>query len=520
MALSFASCYKDTSTLADREIEAIKIDTAGIDPKLYLEFNEELVLAPKFTPKEGQKVSFHWSISEENKDAYDTKMKSIGDQLELRYKVERPISNSPYILKLVVRDESNQNLEYIYTWDLSVNSPYITGLLVAESKEGGKTDFSYIKNKDLTPNYKKEEVIIRNVLSEVSKAGAIEGKVKNLYYTALGRQWNRHTSLLWALTEEGKLYRYKSQSFELDGDSDKDNLILYKPISDFKFESLFKAGPSLFAETNAGYYAHNAEQLDVFTTPDTDLKEVKMKNGVVAFTSTSTPKSNYLIWVDEDKKAFSSLSVAGNVSVDNFEQTTAFDPNNLGDAEPLAAEVTDDNLKASFLMKEAGNYAIYTLTFAKKDQKGAADGKYNIPASFVPKMNNAKSFFFSKINQVLYVATEKEVYVVRYGGTGSDAEVNETPIYTIQNGENIDFAKLFIQGQYAANSGEMYFLKLYGTPQLDLNLRALVIASHSAEDKGFVKVIPLGENGDTVEQDKMLSYDGFSKVLDVISIGQ
>ncbi len=520
MVLSFSSCYKDTSTLAENEIEAIKLDTAGIEPQLFVEFNEELVLSPKFTPKEGQKVSYIWSISEKDKMAYDTKMKVIGNELELKYNVERPISNSPYILKLVVRDDSHQGLEYIYTWDLTVNSPYITGLLVADSKDGQKTDFTYIKHKDLSPNYKKDEFVIRNVLTDISNAGAINGQVKKLYYTSLGRQWSKHTALLWALTEEGKLYRYKTQSFDLDGDSDKDNLILFKPTADFKFASLFKAGPSLFAETTSGYYSFPAEQLSVFTTVDSYLKEAKMKNSIVAFTSKSDLKSNYLIWFDENKNAFMSLSSAGKIlAVDNFEKTDAFDPNNLEGLTPLAGEIGDDHFKASFLMKGADDsYAIYTLELAKKGKKGLASGKYKVPSSFIPQMTKAKSFFFSKLNQTLYVAVDKAIYTISYGA-GEEAIVDETPIYTIKEGETIDFAKLFIQGQYAANSSEMRFLKLYGIPPLAFNLNALIVASHSSADKGFVKVLPLGEGGKSILQDKALSYDGFAKVLDVISIG-
>lgn len=518
MVLTFSSCYKDSSTLAVNEIEAIKLDTAGIDPKLYVEFNEELVVSPKFTPKDGQKVSYTWSISEKDKTAYETKMKVIGNKLELKYNVERPISNNPYILKLVVRDDSNQGLEYIYTWDLTVNSPYITGLLVAESKDGQKTDFTYIKHKELSRNYKKDEVIIRNVLADVSNAGAITGEVKGLFYTSLGRQWSRHTALLWALTKEGKLYRYKTQSFDLDGDSDKDNLILFKPTSDFKFTSLFKAGPSLIAETTSGCYSCPIGQIATFTTPDSYLKEAKIKNGVVAFTSKSNLRSNYLIWVDKATNAFSSLSAAGRIlAVDGFEKTDAFDPNNLGDVTPLAGEIADDHLKASFLMEEGGNYTIYTLALAKRDKKGSALGKYKIPNSFSAQMATAKSFFFSKLNQTLYVGTEKAIYAITYGA-GAEAVVMPQPIYTIPNGETIDFAKLFVQGEYSADSSEMNFLKLYGNPPLAFNLRALIVASHTSADKGFVKVIPLGEDGN-VAQDKILSYDGFAKVLDVISIG-
>lgn len=518
LASALSSCYEDKSTFAGQPIEAVEIDTTGMgENNIYIGYQETLNLAPKLKSAEGKNLSYQWSISEKTDSERDTTMKVIGNELELNYKVERPINTSFYRLRLIVTDHTHSGLQSFCSWNVHVQSAFISGLLVAESKDGATTDFTYIKNKNFTPKYSQEEKIFRNILSG-GTAGAIQGLVSSLHYSSLGRQWSTHTPQVWATTTEGKVMRYKTLDYTVNGNSDETNLIPYKP-SGFKFNFFFKAFRNLFACTSHGNYSLVTAQLNIFSLPDPIIGTAKFKDNVVAVSPDSYATYDNAVWVEESTGAFASYTYklqGGMNEVGSFNATAnVFDPNQLSDKKVLAGENSHDKKTSAFLMQDNATqeYAVYQLNLGTSTAKGYAKGLFRIPSSFKTTMDNAVSCFFNKKENILYVATETAVYSVTYG-SGDEAQVSSNPIYSLPEGEKMQKAKLFIQGQYMADAGEIRFLT-----ELAYNLNALILISNK-NGQGVVRVVPLTQNGTSADTGNAHTYDGFSKVLDVISVGQ
>ncbi len=520
MFVSFlSSCYKDTSTLADRPIEPVVLDTAGLSGNIYIGYQEKLTLSPKIKEKTGQSLSFQWSISEKVKTERKVDMKTIGDRLELNYEVERPVATAAYLLRLTITDLAHDSLQYFYTWDVFVQSTYVTGLVIADTKDGSSSRLTYIKNKDFSTNYKKDEVILRDILSADSVR--IKGLVASLHYSALGRFWRPHTSQLWVTTTDGKVVRYNTSDFSVNGRSERTDLILYKPEG-FRFNFFFKGGDYLLANTTHGNYSLPSTTTNVFSTADPVLGNAKFSNNVVAGDPHSGITLNNLVWLEESTGAFTAHTYTHAFSYElaTFNKTDAFDPNRLDDKIALAGEISYDHKMVNFLLKdkETGEYAIYQLDQGESNPsyvKGSAKGLFKIPASFKDKMDKAISYFLSKKENILYVATESEIYTITFG-LGNEAKVNTTPVYTLPEGEQLRKAKLFVQGQYAARANE---IEDKFVPVLPYNLNAITLISEKGENKGIVRVLPFSNNGIKIDADKGHTYEGFGKVLDVISIG-
>lgn len=518
LSVTFSSCYKDTSTLAENLIEKVVLDTTGIQKELYVGSQDVLTLTPKIKQGNRESLTFEWSISEEVKTEKNTKMKPIGDQLELRYEIERPIASIPYMLQLTITDRKHGNLQYFYTWDLNVQSTFITGLIIADTKDGITSNLTYVKNKDLSTNYDKEEVIYRNILKADSVL--INGLVSSLNYTSLGRFYRPHVSQLWVTTTEGKVIRYDTGDFSVNGHSDKANLILYKP-ENFKFNFFVKGGDFFFANTNYGNYSLTTERVNTFSTPDPIIGKAQFNNNVVAGTPHSNAKHYNTVWLEESTGAFTAYTETKNFSfaLAGFTKTSAFDPNTLNDKIALTGEISQDNSIANFLLKDkkTNTYGIFQLDLGQSQPhiQGSAKGMFSIPLSFKDKMDAAVSYFFSKTENLLYVATQTEIYTISFG-LGDEAIVNTTPIYVLPANEQMKKSKLFLQGQYAARANDIA-AKL--TPELPLNLKALIVVSQRTDNQGVVHILPLVNNGTKVNEKAGHTYDGFGKVLDVIGIG-
>lgn len=523
LLLVFSSCYDDKSSVAGTPIEAVVIDTTGMGTKdIYIGYQEELTLAPKVQNTAGSQLSYQWSISAKTNSDRDTTMNVIGHDLALNYKVERPISSSFYRLRLTVTDRSHGNLQYFCSWDVYVQSAFVSGLLIADSKVEGTTDFTYVKNKSFTPKHTKDEVIIKNILADGS-AGAIKGTVSSLHYSAFGWQWlGRHTRQVWATTKEGTVTRYDSKDFTLNGNSEDKTLIPYKP-SGFKFNYFFKGGADLYANTSHGNYSLEALNANSFSLPNAVIGNVKFNNNVVATSTNSSAYYDNVVWLEDATGVLSSYTrgSSGSFEIGTFTSVpNAFDPNNLKGKKALAAEIAADMKTFVFLLKDntTNQSAIYQLNVSTSSSRGTAKGLYRIPSAFQATMDKAVSYFFSKRENILYVVTETGVYALSFGLREEAVVLNSaSPIYSLPAGEKIHKAKLYKQGQYVANAMEVDYNYLKMT--FPYNLNAIILMADKSGE-GVVRVLPLTNNGTGADTENVHVYGGFGKVLDVISIGQ
>lgn len=534
ISVAFSSCYKDLSTYPIKDIKTASLDTAGIPKEITLGYQGVLKLSPKFSEEaDAGKFKISWQFAKEA-GADDIVWEEISDKLDLEYKVTRPISSKAYILNLILTDVENDNLSYNWSWEVKVIPSIASGIIVAETKDGSTTDFSYIKNKNITDKYTGDDVVIRDILADMPQ-GKIKSLVTKVWYSAFGLYWRPHTNCLWAITKDGQALRYDTKDFSLNGDSENDENIIFGKPDGLKFNYIFKTGPNLAAKTNMGLYMFGTQYETRFVLPNETLSQVEFSNDIVATTSIHSTKTN-MVWYDETKNKFQSYFVNDDkvYVIGSYEAGSAiFDPNDLPGFQAVAAETNSDNSVATFLLKDksSGVFEIYQLNQYRPAKRkwdnnimdyivvappvpAHAKAKFSIPAEGLSLLNNAVSVFFAKDKDenILFVATKDALYSIVFG-LGEQATVNATPIYQCPSGETITLSKLYIQGQYNQQADGS------GYKKLPWNMKGIILASKK-DEKGIVRVIPFDKmRPGQLSIDKMIEYKDFGTILDIITIG-
>nr|WP_320059553.1 PKD-like family lipoprotein [uncultured Bacteroides sp.] len=539
-AICLTSCYDDKSTYATNLIDEVSIDTTGISSTLYVGYQEMLDLVPTISVKTKSvedNLDYEWALTELPKDS-NTDYEIISTEKELHHAISRPISATPYTLKLTVTDTENDNLQYLCTWQIYVQSSFVDGLLISDTKDGATSDFTFIKNKSLTLNYTKDEKIYRNIL-ENANGVPYNGLMTSLTYEVQGytTMVSTHLNQVWAIADNGYCTRFNCEDFSQNGSSDSESLITYKPAG-FKFLKFVKGYQLFFAYTSSGFYSFNVISVNSFGWYDAGAKGYTVDNNVIAANSSSSINNNHTVWLDKAKGQFISYSGSGSgVPCTSYVANSVFDPNDMFNKSAIAAGIAEDASIATFLLKDdqTGEYGIYTLSQYVEEQgywdddwinytqtspevPASAKNKYIIPESGKTLLNKAVSIFFAQKESVLYIATEDGIYAITYG-SGENAIVSTVAKFTPTNGEKITKAKLYQQGQYTNDIGTMTGMPAFITP-LPWNNKAIIVVTQKSDSEGKVYVMPITQAGiGTLDPSKALSYSGFGKILDVTTIG-
>lgn len=529
LSLFLSSCYDDQSTLATDFIDEVVIDTTGIKHAQYIGYQDLLTIEPTVKVGNidgGSRLQYEWALAYFSKS--DSEFEVISTDKRFSEVISRPISSAPYTLKLTVTDTENDNLQYLCLWNIYVQSSFLDGLLISDTKDGATSDLTLVLNSNLTVNYNKEEKTYRQILENAT--GAPYSKLMTgLSYEVYGNAVTAGSGVnqLWAVTSDGDIVRFNTQDFSINGTSDNASIITYKPAG-LQFKSLFRAYQMYFAYTTAGFYSFMNVSANVFGWYDAVLPGYVPDNGVIAATSNSTVYYNHTVWLDQVKGAFYSYSgrLSFGASVGSYESNMVFDPNAMANQTAVAAGIKEDGSIATFLLKEknSGNYAIYILGQYKEAEEtspalpASARNKYVIPNEGKSLLDNAVSAFFAQRENVLYVATQSGIYAILYG-SGDSATVSTVAKYTAASGEAITSAKLYQQGHHTNDNAT-----ITETPptvmSLEWNNKAIIITTQKGEFEGKVYVIPISQPGiGTLDSANALAYDGFGKVLDVITIG-
>lgn len=535
------SCYDDKSTYAVNNIDGVVIDTTGINVNLYIGYQELLTLKPIISVGEDKNPDFlkyEWKLATSTGDI-GIEYELLSTEKELNNIISRPISTDFYRLRLIVTDTKNEGLQYLCTWNIHIQSSFIDGLLIADSKDGSSSDLTLIKNNTLTTNYNKEEVIYGSIL-ENANGTPYNGLFSSLTYEVLGYpNMSSHTNQVWAITTDGDAYRYDCQDFSMTGNTEDESIITYRP-NGLKFEKFFCASQVFVAYTSLGFYNLMRVSTNSFGWYDAVANGTKPNNNIIASHSSSNAVYNHTIWLDKEQAKFVSytgLAAFGSAKLEYYAANSQFDPNAMQNKSAVAAIISEDERIGTFLLKDdaSGQYNIYTLS-QYKEQEGywnddwteytetapeipaIAGNKYNIPETGKTLLDKAISVFFAQNSYVLYVATEDGIYAITYGA-GENASVSTIAKYTAASGEKITKAKLYQQGHFT-NDMSMTSGAEPDIQPLPWNNKAIIVATQNANSEGRVYVIPITQTGiGTLDPSKALSYGGFGKILDVITIG-
>lgn len=541
--LWFTSCYEDKSSFVTNLIPEVQIsiNDKNQENSIYVGYQSPVDIVPSITQDgfDGSNLRYEWAVTEEpstNNPVYEI----IGTEKDFHGIINRPISNGAYTLKLTVTDVANDNLQYIYSWELYVQSSFLDGLLIADSENGTTTDFTLINNSQITNQYTKEERIFRHIL-ETANGAAYDELLTSLTYEVMGNTailGSSHLNQIWAISSTGKSIRFNCKDYSINGTWEDEKIFLYCP-TDFQVKSYIRSSQLFIAYTNNGLYSFLNVAGNKFSMPNSVFNGFEINNNVYAANSSYSIGDNHLVWLDKPKGAFYSLNGMSYNTCTPYISNPDFDPNDMGSQTAIAATSSQDGSLATFLLKDdnSGNYAIYTLSQYKAEeghyedpdnwegwivtspeQPAAAKNKYIIPATGKTLLDKAVSIFFGHTNNVLYVVTDAAIYSFTYG-MGNEVSVSTTSQFTPSDGEKITKAKLYQQGQYTNQLDVMTGNPPTISPNA-WNNKALIIVTQSTEFDGKVSIVPMKQAGaGTLDVSKALIYDGFGKILDVTTTG-
>lgn len=534
----FSSCYEDKSKYATDFIEELHIKADG-EQILYVGYLEQLDVIPEISRGNAVNPSgleYKWELSDEADDRSKT-YTEIGTDAELHEVINNLVATQPYYLRLTVTDKENGDLQAVQLWKVYVQSSFIDGLLISDTKDNTTSDFTFIKNKDLTLDYTKEEKIYRNILEEATGA-PYDKLMSSLTYEIMGNFGSVHTNQIWAITDNGYCVRFNTEAFTESGNADSEALLTYKPEG-MKFYNFFKGENYFFANTSNGIYSINPTAANTFGWVDEAASVYTIDNKVVAACSNSSKGRASAVWFDAGKGCFISFegAFASPKYRADYKANDFFDPQNMVGYTAVAAGMSTDGWTPAFLMKEktTGDYSICTLTRyvpadgywdddyenwteTSPEIPASAKMKYDIPSSGKELLDKAVSVFFAYKESILYIATTEGIYTI--GFVGSSATVNTDPKYTVPGGEQIALAKLYVQGVFAADENSVTSNTSPIFAELPLNNKSVIVATRKSELEGKVYIVPMTQLGTgNLDASKALSFDGFGRILDVTTIG-
>lgn len=541
-ASGLAGCYEDKSTYATDQIPDIVL-TDTETTAIYTGYLEQIDFAPELAQggkvlEDNDNYTYTWEL---NEVPDENQFQTISTERELHVTVPNGISTTPYLLKLTVKDTEN-DLEYLFWWDLYIQSAFLDGLVISDTKDGATSDLTLVLNQKLTTNYAgKEEKIFRNILASGSSAAAYPGLLRSLTPMLFGYIYSNPKHYLWATDQNGELVRFNCEDYSVASGGD---VLLYASEGQ-KFYKLFGTGNShacqtlMVAMSNAGNYCIQCVSTEVFSWPNTAMNASSMKNGICASRSYSANNECVAAWLDEktNKLIVADPYFAGYLIYHTITGSGAYDADNLGDQQVIAAGMTyTENIPALLLKDNAGTYAIYTITPHQAEEGYYTDpdnwegwvvtspeipygprARIEIPAEGKALLDQATGTAFCTMQAILYVATADGIYAIDFAsGKAVVSDVKFTP----DAGEKITSVKLYQQGQYQYSSnmcgdGENQYREL-----LDWTNYAVIVTTQKSDTEGCVYVVPMTQIGTgNLDKAQALKYDGFGKILDVTTTG-
>ena len=533
MTLGMNSCINDVSTLATGDIQAINITSSDVRDTLYVDYLDQLSIIPtvtRGTSADTGGLVYQWEIGDEPGNKPENYI-IIGKEANLQTIITNEISTSPYLLRLTVMDSKNGNLKASKIWEIYVQSTFIDGIAVTSTLDDKTSDFSLIMNKDITVNYNKEDKIYHNIL-KAATGSACDRLLSQLTFSVFSGTFTSTNTKneLWAVTDDGALYRYNTKDFSLDGTSLEGDAILTYTGSNPKFSHTFVGHSTLFAVSDKVIYSLLPGSANTFGWHDATTSQYKIDNDVVIASPTG---DNYnVFWLDSNTGHIVALNYSMGTTIAYDDALAAkenvFDPKDLSNYTAITGGFSEDGKSPDFLLKNktTGEYSIYTLTSYQQavwnndwteiiipEQIPSAERRIDIPHAGKELLDKAVSVFFAKNQAILYVVTADGVYGINFAT--DTPEVYTTAKYMPAHGEKITKAKLFVQGAYGC-----YTTSWPERDELPYNSNAIVIATQSGTYDGKIVIIPMKQIGTgNLDASKVKIYDGFGKILDFCATG-
>ncbi len=547
-AASLTACIEDKTTFPVNSVADIEL-AANDQADISIGYLEPFDFAPALTQGgkelDNENYTYRWEINDIPKSS---DFEVIGTERELHTVLNQPINIGSYLLKLTVTDLANE-LEYLFAWNLYVQTAFLDGLVVSDTKDGVSSDLTLILNDRLTTNYAgKPEKIFRDIITSATGTPypALLGSLYPYLFSSItGTHWN----YLLAIDDRGNPVRFDCEDFAAEPTS---NVLLYQYEGQRVQKFISAANNSattagLVMMTTHGNYVINPTSANQFGMPIAAFSQTAMKNNICASATYSNDGYCSAAWLDEATGRFMMMDMSGmgtpylTLLENPAEGTPAYDAENMGDQSIIGAGMTYNEDIPAMLLKDnaTGEYAIYTITpyspevghyqdpdnwegwtVDTPEQLYAPRARIALPGTVKTQLDRAVDTEFCTKQAILYIATPDALSAVLFiTGNVVEGGVKFTP----DAGEQITSVKLYRQGVYyysaAMCQADMYGGETY-RPLLDLTNSAVIVTTQKSDTEGFVYVVPMTQLGTgNLDRSKAMKFDGFGKILDVATTG-
>lgn len=507
-ALVFAlSCMKDKTNLELKKIDPIVIDTVGLSANSFTAFQlDSLKVSPKVSKPglTGGDLTYEWTIN-----AFQGYKRIVGVGKDLAAKItEAPGS---YSLIYTVTDPKT-NLKAFFSWTLTVNSPFGSGLLVADTKDGVNSDLNLIMSYNFTPSVADSYVkIYRNMYSDAN-AQKIDGVVKSLSYMKY-----IDARILTALTDKS-IIRVNPLSFKFTMRDHTCFILPPETINPSAIQSIQPINQHEYIVNNGkahSRYGNNvAFGYRFLTTDNLDYECTK----ICGLQRPASGGAGALLYDEKNNRFLLTPTMTSNSTpltkfpvVDNSGTPAAFDPGNMGDKTCLHLEEGQNNrVLAVMKNRTAAQYHVYQIILAP------VSGKMGYAVNDLsnnPEIAQSKYYTCSSSENVLFYATDNRVYATSLAVNGTSDPVLR---YTTNSGEKITGMQIHrMQGNmFLPNLADpMDFSKKTSFASAN---RLLILSTYNETSKeGKIITIPietLGVGGLVTNPLYMNTYGGFNKI--------
>lgn len=539
--LSLASCYDDDSSLASGKLPSVSITTADDASTYYVSYLDELNITPtvnRGTEGDDEGLTYKWEITEQPKDN-NADWIELGTERDLHAVMNNDVSTQPYYLRYTVTDTKNADLQYTKLWKVIIQSAFLDGIVVSDTKDGSTSDLNLIMSRNLTTNYgDKADKVTYGIIAK-AKGEPFDKLMTSLTYNSQGKLVFTHINNLWAVTSDGDAALFNTEKYEQTARLSEGGILTYRPDGVKALGVFSTNGQFIFLNTNKYLYSVNSTNASNFGWYDAAGSQYSISNGVVMTATSASVYYQCVMWYDAEQGKFIYANGGTSVSYgDDLAANDFFDPADAPGLTAVAAGQTTDGSIPAFVMKNTttGNYSIYTFVryeegeyeydddwniigTIKPEVPASARMRYDIPEAGKALLDQAVSVFFAADQSILYVATPTGIYALNFAG--SSVVVNTVPVFTPAAGDTIAKAKLYCQGAYMQDYSAVGNVdEGYVVPELPLNKKAVVVATQSDTYAGKISVVPMTQIGTgKLDASSALTYTGFGKILDFCTTG-
>jgi len=401
--IAMSSCYRDLSTEATISIPEITIFSDK--DVLNVAYGHDLVLEPEVV-QEGRVDSdftYLWEI-DLSANSKNNRIE-IGEDKNLTYKVGHTPSDKPYYLTLTVTD-TQTGLQKLRSWEVYVSSSLGEGILVAYTRDGGKSsDVGLVTGQAMTYGYASETPLITYDIHSFANGLPLEGRIN---------------SMVTSVVTDGAVFNTTRIMLGTDN-----HIIALNPL-DFKESErdakLFNSKETKFATSflfNFGDYASGAFVEKKFFTCIGNFDRAYTKTPISSKVSDIFTPSNVayskadqgkvLVFNPYDNKFHyaSILSVSGGMAAID-EPGLSY---SLEGATPIGGGALKDQVLGMIMKLSDGTYHLVTFDLTLLDPKGS---DYKIEG--LESIGDPVSVAFCDNTNVIYYATSKRLYSIIISG--------------------------------------------------------------------------------------------------------